>query len=78
MVRYAMEILLSESSIITTYYFGWSTSSIAIFLASLGLTVLPVNMVIWSYIGNIFEDLHLTSPFCWFVLVNIGSFSLCP
>ena len=46
MVRYAMEILLSESSIITTYYFGWSTSSIAIFLASLGLTVLPVNMVI--------------------------------
>ncbi|CAN8325644.1 unnamed protein product [Cochlearia groenlandica] len=56
MLKYAMEILLSESSVITTYYFGWSTSSVAIFLACLGLTVLPVNIVIGSYICNMFED----------------------
>ncbi|CAH2078206.1 unnamed protein product, partial [Thlaspi arvense] len=56
MLKYAMEILLSESSVITTYYFGWSTSSVAIFLACLGLTVLPVNIVIGSYISNMFED----------------------
>ncbi|GAV79427.1 SPX domain-containing protein/MFS_1 domain-containing protein [Cephalotus follicularis] len=56
MLKYAMEVLLSESSVVTTYYFGWSTSSVAIFLASLGLTVLPVNIVVGSYISNMFED----------------------
>ncbi|KAK4726362.1 hypothetical protein R3W88_031279 [Solanum pinnatisectum] len=56
MLKYAMEVLLSESSVITTYYFSWSTSTVAIFLACLGLTVLPVNILVGSYISNIFED----------------------
>ncbi|XP_058084981.1 SPX domain-containing membrane protein At4g22990-like [Magnolia sinica] len=56
MLKYAMEILLSESSVITTFYFRWSTSSVAIFLFCLGLTVLPVNIVVGSYISNMFED----------------------
>lgn len=56
MLKYVIEILLSESSVITTYYFQWSTSKVAIFLASLGLTVLPVNIVVGSYISNMFED----------------------
>ncbi|KAL5552162.1 hypothetical protein UlMin_002338 [Ulmus minor] len=56
MLKYAMEILLSESSVVTTYYFGWSTGSVAIFLACIGLTVLPVNILVGSYISNMFED----------------------
>lgn len=56
MLKFAMEILLSESSVITTYYFSWTTSSVAIFLAILGLTVLPVNAVVGTYISNMFED----------------------
>ncbi|KAJ7944855.1 SPX domain-containing membrane protein [Quillaja saponaria] len=56
MLKYVMEILLSESSVISTYYFNWSTSSVAIFLACLGLTVLPVNIIVGSYISNMFED----------------------
>ncbi|KAB2054144.1 hypothetical protein ES319_A12G235200v1 [Gossypium barbadense] len=56
MLKYAMEILLSESSVVTTYYFSWSTSTVAVFLACLGLTVLPVNIVVGSYISNMFED----------------------
>ncbi|XP_050384778.1 SPX domain-containing membrane protein At4g22990-like isoform X2 [Argentina anserina] len=56
MLKYAMEIVLAESSLITGYYFIWSTSSVAIFLACLGLTVLPVNVLVGSYIGNIFEE----------------------
>ncbi|KAJ4954928.1 hypothetical protein NE237_011711 [Protea cynaroides] len=56
MLKYSMEILLAESSVITSYYFSWSTSSVAIFLACLGLTVLPVNIVVGSYISNMFED----------------------
>jgi hypothetical protein len=51
-----MEILLSESSVITTYYFNWTTSNVAIFLAGLGLTVLPVNIVVGNYISNWFDD----------------------
>ncbi|RCV12568.1 hypothetical protein SEVIR_2G289500v4 [Setaria viridis] len=56
MLKYAMEILLSESSVVTSYYFGWNTSTIAVFLAILGLTVLPVNAVVGTYISNMFED----------------------
>ncbi|KAL8520372.1 hypothetical protein ACS0TY_011052 [Phlomoides rotata] len=56
MLKYAMEILLSESSVVTTYYFGWGTSTVSIFLACLGLTVLPVNIVVGSYVSNMFED----------------------
>ncbi|XP_052209961.1 SPX domain-containing membrane protein At4g22990-like isoform X2 [Diospyros lotus] len=56
MLKYAMEILLSESSVVTTFYFNWSMSTVAIFLACLGLTVLPVNIVVGSYISNMFED----------------------
>lgn len=56
MLKYAMEILLSESSVITTYYFGWTTSKVSIFLACLGLTVLPVNIIVGSYISNMYED----------------------
>ncbi|KAK4349662.1 hypothetical protein RND71_032417 [Anisodus tanguticus] len=56
MLKYAMEILLSESSVVTAYYFRWSTGTVAIFLACLGLTVLPINLVVGSYISNMFED----------------------
>ncbi|CAL0333300.1 unnamed protein product [Lupinus luteus] len=56
MLKYVMEILLSESSVITSYYFNWKTSQVSIFLACLGLTVLPVNIIVGSYISNMFED----------------------
>ncbi|KAJ6840641.1 B3 domain-containing protein-like [Iris pallida] len=56
MLKYAMEILLSESSVITTFYFKWTTGKVAIFLAILGLTVLPVNAIVGTYITNMFED----------------------
>ncbi|KAE9592549.1 hypothetical protein Lal_00028468 [Lupinus albus] len=56
MLKYVMEILLSESSVITSYYFNWKTSGVSIFLACLGLTVLPVNIIVGSYISNMFED----------------------
>lgn len=56
MLKYAMEVLLSESSVVTTFYFGWSTSTVSIFLACLGLTVLPVNIVVGSYISNMFQE----------------------
>jgi hypothetical protein len=59
MLKYAMEILLSESSVVTQYYFGWGTRSVALFLALLGLTVLPVNWVVGSYASNLFQDRQL-------------------
>ncbi|GLT84487.1 hypothetical protein SLE2022_027120 [Rubroshorea leprosula] len=59
MLKYAMEILVAESSVITSYYFIWSTSRVAIFLACLGLTVLPVNIIVGNYISNWFEERQL-------------------
>lgn len=56
MLKFAMEILLSESSVVTTFYFNWSTSTVAMFLAVLGLTVLPVNVIVGSYVTNLFQD----------------------
>ncbi|PKA60090.1 SPX domain-containing membrane protein [Apostasia shenzhenica] len=71
MLKYATEILLSESSVITTLYFNWSTSAVAIFLAVLGLTVLPVNAVVGSYITNMFEDRQILLASEIMVLVGI-------
>ncbi|KAG6431797.1 hypothetical protein SASPL_109881 [Salvia splendens] len=56
MLKYAMEILLSESSVISSYYFHWTTGKVSIFLASLGLTVLPINIIVGNYISNMYED----------------------
>ncbi|KAJ0914241.1 putative SPX domain, major facilitator superfamily, MFS transporter superfamily [Helianthus annuus] len=56
MLKYAMEILLAESSVVTSYYFVWSTNNVAMFLAFLGLTVLPVSIFVGSYISNVFEE----------------------
>jgi hypothetical protein len=70
MLKYAMEILLSESSVITSHYFKWNTSAVAIFLAILGLTVLPINAVVGTYISNMFEDRFVNLMFlkpCYFL-----------
>ncbi|AES62432.2 putative SPX domain, major facilitator superfamily [Medicago truncatula] len=73
MLKYVMEILLSESSVVTTYYFNWSTSTVAIFLAGLGLTVLPVNIIVGSYISNMFDDRQILLASEIMVLVGILS-----
>ncbi|BAU02205.1 hypothetical protein LR48_Vigan10g110900 [Vigna angularis] len=71
MLKYVMEILLSESSVVTTYYFNWSTSTVAVFLACLGLTVLPVNIVVGSYISNMFQDRQILLASEIMVLVGV-------
>ncbi|TMX01480.1 hypothetical protein EJD97_024443 [Solanum chilense] len=77
MLKYAMEILLSESSVVTTYYFRWSTGTVAIFLACLGLTVLPINVVVGSYISNMFEDRQILLASEIMVFLGIlGSFHI--
>ncbi|CAM6126172.1 unnamed protein product [Calypogeia fissa] len=56
MLKFAMEILMSESSVVTSHYFHWSSQSVSIFLALLGLTVLPINFVVGSYFSNCYEE----------------------
>ncbi|OMP00471.1 hypothetical protein COLO4_12636 [Corchorus olitorius] len=71
MLKYAMEIVLAESSVITAYYFIWSTGSVAIFLACLGLTVLPVNIIVGTYISNMFEERQVLLASEIMVLIGI-------
>jgi hypothetical protein len=47
MLKFASELLISESSILTDHYFGWRTSQVAVFLSLLGLTV-----VLWSQVAT--------------------------
>ncbi|GKD73989.1 hypothetical protein Tco_1332271 [Tanacetum coccineum] len=63
MLKYTMEILLAESSVITSYYFVWSTSNVALFLACLGLTVLPVSIFVGSYIRNVLKKVQKYKSF---------------
>ncbi|KAG8044246.1 hypothetical protein GUJ93_ZPchr0136g33678 [Zizania palustris] len=72
MLKFAMEVLLSESSVITTFYFNWSTSTVAMFLAVLGLTVLPVNVIVGSYITNLFQDRQILVASEIMVLIGIA------
>ncbi|KAK6920205.1 Major facilitator superfamily, partial [Dillenia turbinata] len=78
MLKYVMEALLAGSSVITTYYFSWTTSNVSIFLACLGLTVLPVNVVVGSYMTRFFEERQvlLASEImvCMGILLNFQSF----
>ncbi|KAL8158874.1 hypothetical protein V2J09_000411 [Rumex salicifolius] len=71
MLKYAIEILLSESSVVSTYYFDWSTSSVAIFLACIGLTVLPVNILVGSVISNMFQERQILLVSQIVVLIGI-------
>ncbi|KAI5412257.1 hypothetical protein KIW84_057064 [Lathyrus oleraceus] len=73
MLKYVMEILLAESSVITTYYFKWSTGTVAIFLAGLGLTVLPINIIVGSYVSNWFDDRQILLASEIMVLIGIVS-----
>jgi hypothetical protein len=56
MLKFTSEILISESSILTGFYFNWSTPQVGLFLGLLGLTVLPISAVVGNYISNIYED----------------------
>ncbi|KAF0898463.1 hypothetical protein E2562_007297 [Oryza meyeriana var. granulata] len=77
MLKYAMEILLSESIVITSYYFGWNISTVSVFLAILGLSVLPVNAIVGTYISNMFEDRQILLASEIVLLVGVMlSFSL--
>ncbi|KAG0486131.1 hypothetical protein HPP92_008226 [Vanilla planifolia] len=72
MLKFGMEILLSESSVVTSYYFNWRTGSVAIFLATLGLTVLPVNAIVGTYLSNMFEDRQILIASEIMMLVGIA------
>jgi len=71
MLKFAMEILLSESSVVTTFYFNWTTSTVAIFLAVLGLTGVPVNVIVGSYVTNLFQDRQILVASEIMVLIGI-------
>eukprot|EP00250_Pteridium_aquilinum_P003852 c14127_g1_i1 orf=404-2500(+) len=56
MLKFASEMLVSEATLVTSYYFSWSSSTVGWFLGALGLTVLPSSAVVANYISNKFQD----------------------
>ncbi|MCO5583217.1 hypothetical protein L7F22_037125 [Adiantum nelumboides] len=56
MLKFASEMLISEATLVTGYYFSWSSSTVGWFLGALGITVLPSSAVVANYISNKFHD----------------------
>eukprot|EP00270_Netrium_digitus_P005602 TRINITY_DN1748_c1_g4_i1.p2 TRINITY_DN1748_c1_g4~~TRINITY_DN1748_c1_g4_i1.p2 ORF type:complete len:218 (-),score=82.63 TRINITY_DN1748_c1_g4_i1:321-944(-) len=56
MMKLAQEIMVSESSLVSKYYFDWSIVQVGNFLGLLGLTVVPISTVVGNYVANIYED----------------------
>eukprot|EP00271_Cylindrocystis_brebissonii_P004880 TRINITY_DN16802_c0_g1_i1.p1 TRINITY_DN16802_c0_g1~~TRINITY_DN16802_c0_g1_i1.p1 ORF type:complete len:740 (+),score=168.01 TRINITY_DN16802_c0_g1_i1:199-2418(+) len=78
MIKLAQEVLVSQSSLVTKFYFDWQINSIGIFLAVLGGTVLPMSALVGNYISNIYEDrlvLFWTQAFTGVGVLGILSFS---
>ncbi|CAI5947931.1 unnamed protein product [Closterium sp. NIES-64] len=46
MIKFATEVLISESSLISKYYFQWTINDV----------LLPISSVVGNYITNIYED----------------------
>lgn len=54
-LKLALELLLSSSSTVTRFYFGWQSSMSGLFLAILGLLMFPANMIV-AKLSQQFED----------------------
>lgn len=61
MLKYAMKVLVQESTVITSHYFNWNTSSVALFVTIIWLTLFPINAVVGTYINTMFEDMFIFS-----------------
>ncbi|KAJ7550770.1 hypothetical protein O6H91_07G117600 [Diphasiastrum complanatum] len=56
MLKFASEILISESSLVAQLYFDWSSAKAGLFVGGLGLTVLPICALVANNISNKYED----------------------
>lgn len=56
MLKFASEMLISEATLVTGYYFSWTSSTVGWFLGALGITVLPSSAVVANYISNKYQD----------------------
>jgi predicted MFS family arabinose efflux permease len=61
-LKLVLECVLSSSSILTRFYFGWSAGRSGIFLAVLGLLMLPANFVVARLARN-YDDRELIVGF---------------
>lgn len=79
MLKFVSEMLISEATLVTDYYFGWGSGKVGIFLGGLGLTVLPSSAVVANYISNRYEERSIVF---WTLILTaigvIGIFCYCP
>ncbi|KAH7285458.1 hypothetical protein KP509_33G029100 [Ceratopteris richardii] len=79
MLKFASEMLISEATLVTGFYFSWSSSTVGWFLGALGLTVLPSSVVVANYISNKFQERVIIM---WTVILTVvgvsGSLSFAP
>jgi len=57
-LKVVVETSLSSASNLSNFYFQWSTGFVGVYLAALGLLLLPANWVI-TYLARIYDDREL-------------------
>jgi cyanate permease len=57
-LKLVLEAVLSSSATLTEYYFDWNSSISGVYLASLGLSMLPANLVV-SLLARRYDDREL-------------------
>ena len=68
-LKLVLECVLSSSSTLTGFYFGWSDSLSGIYLAALGLLMLPANMGV-AYLARTYYDRELILAMQVFMFVG--------
>jgi MFS family permease len=68
-LKLVLECVLSSSSILTDFYFDWSGTFSGIYLAILGLLMLPANFVV-AHLARVYDDRELVIGFQ--VIMTLG------
>jgi Na+/melibiose symporter-like transporter len=57
-LKLILECILSSCDNLTTFYFGWDGSTVGLFLAAMGLLMLPTNLIL-SFFAKRYDDRDL-------------------
>jgi predicted MFS family arabinose efflux permease len=58
LLKLVLEGVLSSSAILTSFYFGWNSNLVGIYLACLGLCMLPANLCV-AFLAKRYDDREL-------------------
>lgn len=62
LLKLVLEAVLSSAAVVTKFYFGWHSGLVGMYLAALGLLMLPANLCV-AYLARSYDDRELIIGF---------------